>query len=177
MAVQIGAKPDSGFDDPLGMLKDCHRRIERFVQLLCRVVELAADRALTAEERDTVKAALRYFREGGVRHNADEEESLFPRMRAACGDAAMRDLDALEGEHALAGELHTKVDELYCKWIATGTLHQAEQLQLLTTTAKLKRLYTKHIQVEETTVLPQAAQILDRAELAAAGAEFKARRQ
>ena len=24
MAIQIGAKPDSGFDDPIGMLKDCH---------------------------------------------------------------------------------------------------------------------------------------------------------
>lgn len=30
MAFQIGAKPDSSFDDPIGMLKDCHRRIESF---------------------------------------------------------------------------------------------------------------------------------------------------
>jgi len=34
MAIQIGAKPDSGFDDPIGMLKDCHRRIERFLGIL-----------------------------------------------------------------------------------------------------------------------------------------------
>ena len=32
MGIQIGAKPDSGFDDPIGMLKDCHRRIEHFLQ-------------------------------------------------------------------------------------------------------------------------------------------------
>ena len=41
MAIQIGAKPDSGFDDPIGMLKDCHRRIESFLGILCVVVDRA----------------------------------------------------------------------------------------------------------------------------------------
>src|ERR1017187_1715161 len=82
VAIQIGAKPDSGFDDPIGMLKDCHRRIERFLHILCVVAERAAGRGLTDEETAGVQAALRYFREGGQRHTADEEESLFPRLRA-----------------------------------------------------------------------------------------------
>ena len=59
MAIQIGAKPDSGFDDPIGMLKDCHRRIESFLGILCVVVDRAQGRSLTDEERDAVKAALR----------------------------------------------------------------------------------------------------------------------
>ena len=58
MAIQIGAKPDSGFDDPIGMLKDCHRRIESFLGILCVVVDRAQGRSLTDEERDAVKAAL-----------------------------------------------------------------------------------------------------------------------
>ena len=58
MAIQIGAKPDSGFDDPIGMLKDCHRRIESFLGILCVVVDRAHGRSLTDEERDAVKAAL-----------------------------------------------------------------------------------------------------------------------
>ena len=58
MAIQIGAKPDSGFDDPIGMLKDCHRRIERFLGILCVVVDRARGRSLTGEERDAVNAAL-----------------------------------------------------------------------------------------------------------------------
>jgi hypothetical protein len=45
MAVQIGARPDSGFDDPIGMLKDCHRRIERFLGILCQVARQAQGRA------------------------------------------------------------------------------------------------------------------------------------
>ena len=81
MGIQIGARPDSGFDDPLGMLKDCHRRIEQFLNILCLVVERAPGRALTQEESAAVQAALQYFRVGGQRHTADEEQSLFPRMR------------------------------------------------------------------------------------------------
>jgi hypothetical protein len=76
--IQIGAKPDSGFDDPLGMLKDCHRRIEHFLGILCLVAERAQGRDLTEEEIAAVGAALNYFRLGGHRHTADEEESLFP---------------------------------------------------------------------------------------------------
>ena len=73
MAIQIGGKPDSGFDDPIGMLKDCHRRIESFLHILCVVVDRAQGRTLTGEERAAVQAALQYFRTGGQRHTADEE--------------------------------------------------------------------------------------------------------
>ena len=88
MSVQIGARPDSGFDDPIGMLKDCHRRVERFLRILCQVVERAHGRSLDAEESAAVQAALHYFRTGGLRHTADEEESLFPRLRAETAAAS-----------------------------------------------------------------------------------------
>jgi len=81
MAIQIGAKPDSGFDDPIGMLKDCHRRIESFLHILCVVADRAQGRRLTDEERAAVQAALQHFRTGEQRHTADEEQSLFPRLR------------------------------------------------------------------------------------------------
>ena len=57
MAIQIGAKHDSGFDDPIGMLTDCHRRIERFVHIFFRVAEQAGERALTSDASQ--RAALR----------------------------------------------------------------------------------------------------------------------
>ena len=95
MAIQIGAKPDSGFDDPIGMLKDCHRRIESFLGILCVVVNRAQGRSLSDEERDVIKAALQYFRTGGQRHTADEEESLFPRLHES--DAhSFEEIDRLE---------------------------------------------------------------------------------
>ena len=33
MPITIGAKRESDFTDPVGMLGDCHRRIERFLNV------------------------------------------------------------------------------------------------------------------------------------------------
>ena len=148
MAVQIGARPDSGFDDPIGMLKDCHRRIESFLGILCVVVNRAQGRGLSDEERDAIKAALQYFRTGGQRHTADEEESLFPRLRKS-NATYFEEIDRLEGDHHEASNLH-------------GTVEQ---------------LYSDHIQVEETIVFARAIQVLDSYAIAAIGTEFRFRRK
>lgn len=177
MPIQIGAKPDSGFDDPIGMLKDCHRRIESFLQILCAVVVRAQSRALTDEEADAIRAALHYFRTGGQRHNADEEESLFPRLRTEPGAASLEELASLESEHHVANELHTQVDILYTGWIADASLSPEFTQQLLSTTQRLKHLYEEHIKLEEEIVFPRAAQVLNPQVIAAMGQEFRARRQ
>jgi hemerythrin-like domain-containing protein len=176
MGIQIGAKPDSGFDDPLGMLQDCHRRIERFVQVMCVVAKRACGRTLTDEESAAVTAALCYFREGGSRHNADEEESLFPRLRAIETDGRASGLAHLEEDHRRARELHGQVEALYGKWMDTGALNCGEQQHLRSATGELEGIYSGHIRLEESTVFPRAAQVLDKAAIAAMGLEFKKRR-
>src|SRR5665213_518366 len=177
MAVQIGAKPDSGFDDPIGMLKDCHRRIERFLNILCLVAERPGDRSLTEEERSAVKAALQYFHTGGERHTADEEESLFPRLCSATEDGDAEVIERLEGDHTHAAELHESVDWLYTAWISDGVLEPGDHQRLVSHTANLKQLYKQHIEIEETIIFPRAAEILDRQTIAAIGQEFNTRRR
>ena len=78
MRVQIGAQAYS-FSDPTAFLSDCHPRIE----MLLRALEVTSvvDRPLTEETRAALETALRYFREAAPKHTADEEESLFPRLR------------------------------------------------------------------------------------------------
>ena len=176
MAVQIGAKLDAGFDDPLGMLKDCHRRIEDFLRVLCQVALLGREGALSAEERDAVEAALAYFRTGGLRHNQDEEDSVFPRLRDAVSPADREAIRALEAEHSEAGELHAIVDRLFLSWIASGSLGTEDRRALLRATDHLERLYTGHIQVEESLVFPRAAAVLDAEAIATIGSEFRERR-
>jgi hemerythrin-like domain-containing protein len=176
MAVQIGAKPDSGFDDPIGMLTDCHRRIELFLGILCTVVERASDRGLTGEEAAAVQAALQYFRSGGTRHTADEEESLFPRLRSETNAAAFAELDKLEADHHVAADLHAAIEALYSAWIARGAADVDAEQKLSAATAQLRALYRAHIEIEESQVFPRAAQVLDRATIASIGREFRARR-
>ncbi len=176
MAIQIGAKPDSGFDDPIGMLKDCHRRIESFLDILCVVAGRAQGRSLTSEERYAVEAALQYFPTGGKRHTADEEESLFPRLRES--DAgSLAEIDRLEGDHREANDLHGSVERIYSTWIAVGELTPPQALQLQSETGRLKQLYSDHIVVEDTIVFARAVQVLDSDAIAAIGTEFRFRRK
>lgn len=176
MPVQIGAKRDSGFDDPIGMLTDCHRRIENFLRVLDLVCHRAKGRALTEEESSAVQASLDYFRRGGRRHTADEEESLFPRLRAQLAAEDFKELDGLEHEHQFADGRHAEVDDLYTRWISAGTLSEAESAQLNTAVEDLARMYAGHIRVEEEIVFPRAAKVLDAPTVQAIGNEFRLRR-
>ena len=178
MGIQIGARPDAGFDDPIGMLKDCHRRIEQFLHVLCLVVERAPGRPLTEEEASAVNAALHYFKVGGQRHSADEEESLFPRMRVGNESAnALKEIEALEADHRVAGDLHAAVEKLYTDWVSGKRLTAEEEQKLRLATQRLRELYDGHIRVEENLVFPRAAASLDERSIAAMGDEFRARRK
>ncbi len=177
MAIQIGGKLDSGFDDPIGMLIDCHRRIERFLHILWMVAERANDRALTDEEVTAVQSALQYFRVGGLRHTADEEESLFPRLRAESAAGKFEEIGGLENDHRNANDLHAIVDTLYSAWIAAGRLSPEDEQWLRSNTEQLQHLYEEHIQVEEKIVFPRAAEMLNPQAIAAIGQEFHARRR
>lgn len=174
MGIQIGAKPDAGFNDPIGMLKDCHRRVEHFLNILVVVIDRARGRALGEEERAAVEASLHYFRVGGRRHTADEEESLFPRMRQA--GALPPEIEALEKDHDEADPLHDTADRLYTRWIENGKLSEDEAQELRKATERLRDLYAAHIRTEDNIVFPRAAQVLAPEALAAIGQEFRKRR-
>ncbi len=177
MAVQIGAKPDSGFDNPLGMLQDCHRRIEGFLDLLCRIGTSATERALTQEEVQAVETALEYFRTSGPKHTADEEESVFPRLRASTTPEELQQFDRLERDHDHAGHLHDSVDLLFTSWIANHELRPKDQQLLRENLEQLQSIYTEHIKLEETVVFPLAARQLPPDAIKAIGQEFQQRRK
>jgi len=176
MTVQIGARPDSGFEDPIGMLTDCHRRIEHFIDVLTMVADGAKDRALNNEETRAVETSLEYFQVGGARHNADEEESLFPRLGGRTGEDAIVEIDSLKQDHQTAVNLHAEVEMYYRKWISKETLDTVDWQALSIATKKLKALYAVHIQVEEQVVFPRASKTLDAETLQLIGQEFRNRR-
>jgi hemerythrin-like domain-containing protein len=175
MGIQIGARPDAGFDDPLGMLHDCHRRIEHFLNIVCVVADSAAGSARSDEQSAAIQAALSYFRTGGQRHSADEEQSLFPRMRAG-GAEQVPEIGGLEHDHRDAELLHQKIDSIYSAWIANQAIPPQQQRELKSATTQLKKLYEQHIAIEEKVVFPRAAQTLSPEAIAAIGQEFRDRR-
>src|SRR5689334_8324657 len=125
MAITIGAKPESDYTDPLGLLGDCHRRIERFLNLLATITRTASGRPLNAEQREAMEAARVYFKNAAPKHTRDEEESLFPRLRAANDPQAVAALSLIEhlhADHEAADEMHREVNTLVRRWLAEGGL-------------------------------------------------------
>lgn len=179
MPVTIGAAPAADFSQPLGMLSDCHRRIERFLGALVKVTDQARGGAMNAMQKRDWLNALEYFRKAAPRHTADEEESLFPRLRNLHDsnvETALRDVAQLETEHRRADKLHAAVDEIGQRWIDRESLSADDTRQLQEALDELTRLYDGHIVVEEQAVFPLAAKLLSEAEKATMGVEMAARR-
>jgi hemerythrin-like domain-containing protein len=179
MPVVIGARPESSFRDPIGLLTDCHRRIERFLGALVRVAGEAKGGALNNEQRTALDTALRYFREAAPKHTGDEEESVFPRLRALDRPevkAAMSKVDVLEHQHDEMERSHAEVDRLGQTWLTAGTLSFADAARLSELLAGLGELYRGHIAVEEQELFPLAAAVLAEPDRAVIGGEMAARR-
>jgi hemerythrin-like domain-containing protein len=175
MPIVIGAKPESNFTDPIGLLTDCHRRIERFLSVIVRVAADARGGPLSPEQRSALETALRYFRDAAPKHTADEESTLFPRLRS-CAPQALAEIEALESDHDRAGLQHAEIDRLGREWLDTGTLSANDAARLKAILAELSNLYRKHIAVEEGSVFPTAAAVLPQSERIAMGKEMAARR-
>ena len=178
MPVQIGAKAHS-FAEPMGLLSDCHRRIEMFLGTLVRLAELV-DRPLDDDARTGLDSALKYFREAAPKHTADEEESLFPRLRKLLNpeiDAAIRTLEPLEQDHRRANALHAEVDQLGRTWLANDRLQEFDRKRFRADVMELSSIYKEHIRIEDEVLFPAAGRTLPATEKAVIAGEMAARRK
>jgi hemerythrin-like domain-containing protein len=168
------------FDDPLGMLRACHRRIERALTILDRVIDREERGALDQGARDALRQMLYYFSHGVPRHSADEETSLFPRLRAAldsehAGAAAV--LERMEAEHATLDAAHRELEGLAEDLLQSGRFSAPERrARFRELTAQLESLYREHIRAEDDELFPLAAEVVEPFHLEAVGAEMAARR-
>jgi hemerythrin-like domain-containing protein len=163
MPIQIGEKPGHNFAQPIGLLTDCHRRIEMFLGVLVKLAEELHGQEMSLEQRRAFNGALTYFREAAPKHTADEELSLFPRFRAAGGpevEHVLADLDRLEADHVYANCLHLEVEALGLEWLRDGRLPQESAARLRSITSELRAIYKAHIEVEDHRVFPLAARVL-----------------
>ena len=178
MPVQIGAKTHN-FTDPTGLLSDCHRRIEMFMGTLGTVAAVI-DRPPAEDTARALESALRYFGEAAPKHTADEEVSLFPRLRQIGIpeiDSAFAELEHLEDEHRWSAQLHADIERLGVRYLSMGKLSDIEIEQFRTAVTSLAAMYKRHIGVEDELVFPLAARMLSDAEKSAIAEEMAGRRK
>jgi hemerythrin-like domain-containing protein len=179
MPIKIGQRPDHGFDEPLGLLSDCHRRIENFLDVLARTAQQVAGGPLNDRRRADLEGALAYFQTAAPRHTADEEASLFPRLRAS-GDpaaaAALETVTRLERDHGAADQHHAEVDRLVRRWLGANALPADDLAALNEHLAALRAIYEPHIAIEDRELFPTAARLLSPSQIEEIGREMAARR-
>jgi hemerythrin-like domain-containing protein len=177
MPVKIGAIEHS-FSDPTGLLSDCHKRIETFLGSLQALADLI-DRPLTEDARAALESALRYFRDSAPKHTADEEESLFPRLRQLQDpeiESALKSLDALEGDHRKAEALHAEEDALGIQCLDKQYLPATEAARFRRAVSDLASTYRQRIRVEDDIVFPAARRKLSSPQSSAIADEMANRR-
>ena len=109
MSAHIGTEPGPDFSDPVGLLRACHERVERFAEL---ALTIAGELEEGAPPGEAVQRAagrvLRYFDDAAPLHHADEETDLLPRLRERLADADAREVPrlmaSLSAEHAALAE-------------------------------------------------------------------------
>jgi hemerythrin-like domain-containing protein len=167
----LGEPGAPSFDDPLGMLRACHGRIERQLTTLERLARHLPEHGADADARAAAAAILRYFDTAAPNHHADEEASVFPRLIARVPEA--RDLiGRLERDH------HETFEPLWRKLrpLLAGVAGGRRANLPPALVRRARAAYDEHIAVENERLLPLCAEAFAPEEIAAIGAEMAARR-
>ena len=169
------SKPAASFDDPLAMLGACHERIEAQLSLLERMVPHLEKKGCDEDARASARSVLRYFDTSGAMHHQDEDDDLFPLLRARAAKQGRAEIaaaiDELEREH----------ETMDAQWKRLrGRLQQVIDGAAVLVGDEVTRfawLYRRHMDREGAAVLPFARETLDEAQLAALGERMAERRK
>jgi hemerythrin-like domain-containing protein len=170
MLEPFGDREAPTFDDPVGMLRACHARIERQLVTLERLVRHLPIHGADEQARAAARNLLRYFDGAAPNHHADEEASVFPRLLARTSEAAGL-LAALEDDHAALDRCWRRLRPLLAG-IASG--QRANLPPALA--VEFGTRYGEHVARENARLLPLCADRLSAGDLATIGREMAARR-
>jgi pyridoxamine 5'-phosphate oxidase len=171
-------KPLPAFDEPLAMIEACHDRIEAQLGTLENLVPHVAAHGPDEAARNAAQAVMRYFDTAGDAHNKDEDEDLFPLIRAAAARDGRHEIGAtlyeLEREHENMDRLYSEV-RAQLDVIARGQAgHQALDADLV---ARFAWIYRRHMRLESDLLLPYARQALASSQRAMLGMRMAERRR
>lgn len=174
MTLPFSAAPAASFDHPLEMLRACHGKILRQCDTLQKLAAHLEGHDCDTQAQQAAQGILRYFDTAGKLHHRDEEQDLFPALRALAGEqrpAVEALLESLLTEHVVMLE-------------AWAALQSALALLAAGQTAKLPGeaverfivTHTRHVALENSELLPLAARLLDTQQLAVIGRRMAQRR-
>ena len=156
-----------GFDDPIGLLRACHKNMQDHCELLAALLDKAS---LDDEARDAARKLSRYFSQSAPLHHRDEEEDLFPRInRQSLKTAEL--VHTLKKQHETLDALWNDIAPELKKLPADGFSDAFKQSAM-----EFSTLCREHIAMENRELLPLASNSLSQQALAEIGERMAARR-
>ena len=161
----------------LEMLLGCHARTRHFVQLSRTLAEavLVPD----AEIAEAAAAVFNYFSHALPLHQADENQSLFPRIQSALLPGAL-----LREAAETMVEQHLAIDELTAELLSLcdSLCHRPERLPSLARrlqhlTRALGQIFAAHLHLEEAVIFPALPQLLTETQMQEISHEMHQRRR
>ena len=163
------------FDEPIDALEICHENITKRMKTIAALAEQVEREGFPAlqEQRETWRELFSFITHNISKHSRDEEEGLFPMLRATIGekiDALERDHEwAEEAEHFLIKEFDAMID---------GQTPTMERLATFTWRAReLSTFYQRHIEQENSIILPAARASLSEEQLRSLGNLMRSHRK
>jgi iron-sulfur cluster repair protein YtfE (RIC family) len=138
-----------------------------------------AHEADAQQVQSAAEAAHRYFTVALPLHEADENESLHPRLKRAVpvGDLAGPAADAMVDQHHAIDELLERLLPLL-QLLERNPAKQPEVAgEMCSITSRLDELFREHLELEEKVVFPAISASLTEADRQSLVAEMQARRK
>ncbi len=172
--IKLGASPPVE-RDAVDMLLACHQRIRNFTGIALRLVEVEG--AGPEEVANAAEAVHRYYTVALPLHEADENESVYPRMRKVLSqENDARALELMVEQHGPIDELVARLVPLWNELRASPAKLPVLQGELRVHAARLLELWKEHLSLEEEIVFPLIRKSLPAEDLAAVHREMKQRR-
>lgn len=165
-----------GFETPLEMLEACHERLQAQLATLARLAAWLPEHGPDKQARQAAVNVMRYFDIAAVKHHQDEEDDLFPVLRARADDARRAELGTLidwilaDHQRLFAGwaRMRARLER-----IAAGEHADLPPADV----EEFADAYRRHIQREEGELLPIARGLLSEEDIAALSGTMTARRR
>jgi iron-sulfur cluster repair protein YtfE (RIC family) len=162
-------------EDAVDLLLGCHQRIRHFTGVAIKLAH--AQGAATEEIGQAAAAVHRYYSVSLPLHEADEDQTLQPRLRAVADEQVRHALLAM-------GEQHQVIDELIGRLLPLlvlvrnnpGTLPEVGG-EMCAIMKALEEIFRAHLQMEEEVIFPAIRQVLPESARAEILREMQERRK
>lgn len=176
MLNQISPAPKpKAENDAVELLIGCHQRIRHFTSVATKLAHAQA--ATENEIQDAAEAVYRYYSVSLPLHEADEEDSVRPRLSALTDERVHHALAAMHDQHMAIDDLLERLLPLL-RLVGNnpGVLAEAGA-EMCSITSALSQTFAAHLQMEEEVIFPAIDAQLNEEQRAALLAEMRGRRK